>query len=157
MNFAMGSPNPHPGKVEVVRVSDIHGGDYLAIRRRVFIEEQGVPEPLELDGREGEATAWLAQCAGRPVGTARARRVDGAIKAERVAVLRAFRRRGIGNKLMRVLESWAFEQGVDRVVLNAQESAISFYKTMGYEITGAAFEEAGIPHRSMTKRRGPNP
>ena len=157
MNFAMGSPNPHPGKVEVVRVSDIHRGDYLAIRRRVFIEEQGVPEPLELDGREGEATAWLAQCAGRPVGTARARRVDGAIKAERVAVLHAFRRRGIGDKLMRVLESWAFEQGVDRVVLNAQESAISFYKTMGYEITGAAFTEAGIPHRSMAKRRAPNP
>jgi GNAT superfamily N-acetyltransferase len=126
MNFAMGSSNPHPGKVEVLRVGDIHRGDYLAIRRRVFIEEQGVPEPLELDGRDGEATAWLAQCAGRPVGTARARRVDAAIKAERVAVLRAFRRRGIGDKLMRALESWAFEQGVDRVVLNAQESAISF-------------------------------
>lgn len=141
----------------MLRVDDIHRGDYLAIRRRVFIEEQGVPEPLELDGRDGEATAWLAQYAGRPIGSARARRVDGAIKAERVAVLPAFRRRGIGHKLMRALESWAFEQGVNRVVLNAQESAIPFYKTIGYEITSPPFEEAGIPHRSMAKRRAPNP
>jgi predicted GNAT family N-acyltransferase len=124
----------------------------LAIRRRVFIEEQGVPEALELDEFDEEAVCWIARISGRAVGTARARLVEGYAKAERVAVLPELRRRGVGRALMDALEAWAFGRGLDRVGLNAQESAIAFYRTLGYRVTGEPFEEAGIPHRAMTKR-----
>ena len=129
----------------------------LAIRRRVFIDEQGVPESAELDGLDREAVSWIARLADQPIGTARARILAGSAKAERVAVLPEYRRQGIGEALMRVLERWAFDRGLERVTLNAQESAVPFYQRLGYAVRGEPFEEAGIPHRAMSKLRGADP
>ena len=42
-----------------------------ALRRVVFIEEQGVSVQDEVDGRDGEARHLLARIEGRPIGTAR--------------------------------------------------------------------------------------
>jgi predicted GNAT family N-acyltransferase len=38
------------------------------------------------------------------------------------------------------------------IVLHAQLSAMEFYKRGGYQMHGAVFEEAGIPHLEMKKR-----
>jgi predicted GNAT family N-acyltransferase len=155
------APRSSPSERIEVRLADDEGRDAcLAIRRRVFVEEQRVPEAMELDGLDDQATVWLAQVGGQVVGTARARRVDGFAKAERVAVESAFRRSGVGQALMGAVEAWAREEGLQGVVLHAQESALSFYRSIGYELTGEAFDEAGIPHRPMKKAppgRGPAP
>ena len=125
--------------------------DCHALRRQVFIEEQGVPEDLELDGLDDEATLWIARSGARAVGTARARIVSGTVKAERVAVQADQRGSGIGRALMAAIENWALDQGLGRIALNAQESAIPFYLALGYRARGDFFEDAGIPHRSMEK------
>lgn len=123
----------------------------LDIRRVVFIEEQAVAEDIEVDGRDPEATHFLAEREGRLVGTARLREVHGEAKAERVAVLREDRGLGVGVALMVALEAEAARRGLRAVVLGAQEHAVPFYERLGYRVFGAAFLDADIPHRWMRK------
>lgn len=119
------------------------------IRRSVFIEGQGVPEAIEVDGRDEACTHFLVLVDDRPVATARLREVEGAAKAERVAVLAACRGRGYGHDVMGALESNARERGFAAVVLGAQEPVIPFYERRGYVAYGPRFVEADIPHRMM--------
>ncbi len=140
-----------------------------AIRRSVFIDEQGVPEALEWDGLDTQAHHFLAlgpvaapdanprhapPAPTTPLGTARMRIVDAHAKAERVAVVRAARQHGVGRLLMLALEAHALDQGLTVVVLHAQVTAISFYERLGYRAHGEIFLDAGIDHREMTKSLG---
>jgi len=124
----------------------------LEIRREVFIEEQDVPEDLELDGKDGESTHFLARLDGDAAGTARLRAYgDGVAKVERVAVREPLRGEGWGRRITVVVESHAREAGYERVRLAAQVPVVGFYERPGYDIVSGEFEDAGIPHRSMEK------
>jgi predicted GNAT family N-acyltransferase len=123
----------------------------LAIRREVFVDEQRVPLHEEVDAHDAAAIHFVALVDGAAVGTARLRMLpDGTPKAERVAVRAPWRRRGVGEALMRALESAA--RGASEIVLNAQVPVIAFYERLGYRAEGPVFDEAGIPHRAMRKR-----
>ncbi len=63
----------------------------LRLRRRVFIEEQGVPEADEVDGRDHEAVHLLARVGGEAVGCARLLTMGTTGKIGRVCVLPAWR------------------------------------------------------------------
>ena len=122
----------------------------LALRRRVFIDEQQVPEDLEVDGLDPACVHVLVEVDGVTVGTARLRITDeGVAKAERVAVSRSRRGEGIGRRVMRALEREAAARGRDAVVLGAQTDALPFYEKLGYDAYGPEFMDAGIPHRMM--------
>ncbi|WP_226013065.1 GNAT family N-acetyltransferase [Halomicrobium salinisoli] len=137
----------------VERVDEESLTPVLALRRAVFVEEQGVPEDRERDGRDDEAVHFLARVDGDPVGTARLRRAGGATgKVERVAVLPAHRGDGWGRRLMTAVEDEARRRGLDRLRLHAQTSVEGFYRALDYETTSDVFEEAGIPHVEMEKR-----
>lgn len=129
----------------------------LAIRRTVFIEEQGVPEADEIDGRDRECRHFLAlpeKTSGlrAAIGTARLLFTDdGYAKAQRVAVLRAWRGKGVGAALMFALEGEAARAGYAVLVLAAQKTAVPFYERLGYVAYGEEFEDAGIAHRLMRK------
>jgi predicted GNAT family N-acyltransferase len=130
----------------------------IAVRRDVFVEGQGVPEDRELDGRDDEATHFLARDGDAVVGTARLREYDDGegdeprtAKVERVAVRDARRGEGWGARIMAAVEDHAREQGYERVYLHAQVPVVAFYERLGYEAHGEEFEDAGIPHREMTK------
>lgn len=126
----------------------------IDVRRRVFIEEQDVPEHRELDGQDAEAQHLIAVDDGEAVGTARLRDYgENAAKLERVAVLSDRRGEGWGKRLVATAEATAAEQGRDRVVLDAQTHVVAFYQALGYEVTSdEEFMDAGIPHLRMTKR-----
>ncbi|WP_255149739.1 GNAT family N-acetyltransferase [Halorarius halobius] len=138
--------------VAVFDTDDPRFDDAVAIRELVFVEEQGVPMDRELDGRDDAATHFLLTSEDDPVATARARPYDGALKAERVAVLPDYRGEGFGVAVMDALESYAADEGYDEVVLHAQVPVVAFYERLGYEPEGEEFEDAGIPHRTMRKR-----
>jgi predicted GNAT family N-acyltransferase len=139
--------------MDVRRVSnDDELDDALAVRREVFIEEQGVPEHRELDGEDPEATHFVAYD-GEPVGAARLREYEaGTGKVERVAVVERRRGDGLGRELMNEVEAVAADLGYAELVLHAQVPVVEFYERLGYEITSEEFEDAGIPHREMRKR-----
>jgi predicted GNAT family N-acyltransferase len=126
--------------------------DALAVRREVFIEEQGVPEDLEIDGKDEAAIGFVAYADGDPVGAARIREYDDeTAKVERVAVVESERETGLGRKIMAVVEDTARAEGYEEILLHAQAPVIGFYERLGYEITSEEFDEAGIPHREMRK------
>lgn len=135
------------------RSVDIVGRDRLAeclaIRREVFILGQDVPEDLEVDGLDPECVHFLATVDGVAVGTARLRRLPGAAKVERVAVLARCRGMGLGRDLMRALHAEAERQAIPLLKLNAQEAVVGFYEDLGYTAVGERFMEAGIPHQAM--------
>lgn len=134
----------------------------LRIREIVFVQGQGVPADLEVDGLDPQSTHLLAEAreqgAWLPVGAARLRRKGELAKAERVAVLERARGHGVGALLMAALEDEAEHQGLGQVFLHAQTSVVEFYLKLGYQSEGPEFEEAGIAHQAMRKvlpRRDP--
>ena len=126
-------------------------GEIIArIRRRVFIDEQGVSESLEIDANDRHYLHVLARDAqSRGVGTARLLD-DGHIG--RMAVLRDWRGRGVGAAMLHHLLGEAEARGLGAVRLHAQTHAQSFYAMHGFVVRGVTFIEAGIEHIEMTKR-----
>lgn len=127
----------------------------LALRRRVFIEEQGVSAADEVDGRDDEAVHFLAAQDGRPVGTARLLFPGGYAKIQRVCVLPQARGRGLGAALVRACVARArTEPGMREARLGAQLHALAFYERLGFEPFGPVYDDAGIDHRDMRLRLG---
>lgn len=125
----------------------------MAIRNEVFVHEQNVPAELELDEHDATAVHLLAvDDEGRPLGTARLL-IDGEqAKIGRVAVRRVARGTGAGAALMRAAMDELRARGVAQVSLGAQTHAIGFYEKLGFAAHGPEYDDAGIPHRDMTRR-----
>jgi predicted GNAT family N-acyltransferase len=121
------------------------------IRRRVFIEEQHVPEEIEMDEDDAHAFHVLAILDGKPVGCGRFVAHGHEVKIGRMAVLAELRTRGIGREILLFLTRVARERGYRRAILHAQLSAEGFYLKNGYAPIGDAFQEAGIAHRKMER------
>jgi predicted GNAT family N-acyltransferase len=121
------------------------------IREAVFIDEQDVPRELEWDEWDAVSVHGLALAGGVAVGTARLL-PDGHLG--RMAVLRDWRRRGVGSALASALIERAWKDGLGHIVLHAQTHAEAFYRRLGFEREGDVFGEAGIPHVRMTLARG---
>jgi predicted GNAT family N-acyltransferase len=118
-----------------------------AVRTAVFVEEQKIPEHEEWDEHDDTSLHVIARdAAGTPIGTGRLLR-DGIIG--RVAVLKDWRGRKVGDAIMHLLIAEARKLGVRESVLHAQTYAIPFYERFGYQVEGHEFIEASIPHRRM--------
>ena len=134
----------------------------FAVRREVFVVEQGVSEELEYDGRDGDAVQVLAvRDDGVPLGTARLLYGPGAADRTggdpgvgslgRLAVAAAARGLGIGAALVRAVEDAARVRGLAAMDLHAQSYALGFYERLGYEAYGPEFLDAGMDHRAMRR------
>ena len=121
-----------------------------ALRRRVFIEEQGVSEADERDAYDKVAVHVLATLDGTAVGTARLLVQGDVGKIGRVCVLASARGQGIGKALI-LTSVQRFRQidGVVTVRLGAQTHALGFYAALGFAAFGAVYIDAGIAHQDM--------
>jgi predicted GNAT family N-acyltransferase len=127
--------------------------DLRAVREPVFVVEQNVPAELEWDELDPRCRHVLARDdEHRPIGTGR---LTPEHKIGRMAVLREWRGRGVGEALLLALIEQARELGLPEVSLHAQVDAIGFYEKFGFEPYGERFEEAGIQHQSMRKTLAP--
>ena len=133
-------------KLEVVPWT-VAANELTHIRHRVFVVEQNVPVELEIDGLDPSSTHVLVRAqTGVAIGTARLL-PDGHIG--RVAVLGPWRGQGLGQAMMQTLIEFARDRGDAHVLLNAQASALGFYRRLGFKPQGVEFMEAGIPHQCM--------
>ena len=134
----------------------------FAVRRDVFVVEQGVPQELEYDEYDAVAVHVLAvREDGTPLGTGRllhgeaaAAKTDGELTVGslgRLAVTKDARGLGVGVALVRAVEDAARACGLAAVDLHAQTHALGFYERLGYEAYGPEFPDAGIPHRAMRR------
>ena len=120
------------------------------LRRRVFIEEQGVSEADELDDLDEEAIHLLATVDGQPMGSARLLLRGDTGKIGRVCVLAEARGRGLGAALIRAaLGEFRRHPGLIQAKLGAQTHALGFYESLGFTAIGPVYLDAGIPHRDM--------
>ena len=121
-----------------------------ALRRVVFIGEQGVSLADEVDGRDGEARHLLAWHGGVAVGTARLLVKGDVGKVGRVCVVKDARGLGLGADLIRAaVEVFRGVPGVRTVKLGAQIHALGFYERLGFAAVGPVYMDAGIEHRDM--------
>lgn len=124
----------------------------LAVRFTVFVQEQNVPVELERDEYDASAIHILATDEGAPVGTARIIVKDGVGKIGRVAVLADQRGTGLGRKLIEAcLAELSNDPKVSAAKLGSQIHALGFYEKLGFVAEGPEFDDAGIPHRMMSR------
>ena len=119
------------------------------IRFTVFVEEQGVPRQMELDEHDPLCLHAVAFEDETAVGTGRLL-PDGHIG--RMAVLKNWRGRGIGGRILGKLMESARARGDDAIVLSAQVHAVAFYRAHGFVEEGGEYLDAGIPHQDMRRR-----
>jgi ElaA protein len=122
-----------------------------AIRRKVFMEEQGISEADEMDGTDGSCVHLVAYEGDVPVATGRIRITLDEYNIGRVAVLPAHRGRHYGVFVMQVLIHACFSMGGERQTVHAQVPVRAFYEKLGFAAYGGVYEEAGIPHISMER------
>jgi predicted GNAT family N-acyltransferase len=133
--------------------SDIDLTAAFDVRRQVFVGEQGISEELVFDGKDRDALHMVVKDGGTVIGTARIMLLDGAqAKLERMAVSSSYRRRGIGSAIVSFLKDELSKRQVKQLVLHAQQDAVDFYRTCGFEEAGSPFWEAGIKHMKMKRR-----
>jgi predicted GNAT family N-acyltransferase len=130
---------------------DVHGA--VMVREQVFCVEQGVPQEMELDGRDDDALHLLALApeGGAVIGTLRLLFEGTRAKVGRVAVEREWRERGIASRMLQVALERARERGCTEARLAAQTKATGVYQRAGFEVQSGEFEEAGIPHVWMSR------
>jgi predicted GNAT family N-acyltransferase len=116
------------------------------IRHKVFVKEQGVPEELEIDDQDPQALHWIAWGSGdTAMGVARL----AGNKIGRMAILKPYRKKGVGSTLLRAIVNYAIRNGFTTLQADAQQHAVVFYENNGFRINGKVFNDAGIPHVPM--------
>lgn len=125
----------------------------VAIRRQVFVIEQGVATHVELDNVDRAAHHTLGLVDGRVVGIGRLHLTSGEGQIAWVAVLAAYRGLGIGRAIMTRLIDVADAAGAHVIILNAQTHALGFYEALDFHAIGEPFMMGGIEHQMMSRRR----
>ena len=124
----------------------------LAVRNRVFVQEQQIPAEEEIDAADGSAVHAIAMADGIVIGAGRlVLQGDGSGKIGRMAVDREHRRKGIGGRILELLECEGRVRGCAVATLHAQEYIKDFYCRRGYSEFGEPFLEVDIPHVAMRK------
>jgi predicted GNAT family N-acyltransferase len=132
------------------------GKDAAKIRAEVFVKEQGIPAELEWDDTDKVCIHVLVYsesgAESKAVGTGRLiapEKEGGPAKIGRMAVLKEFRRQGIGDDIMQALIEHAFDAGYETIELSAQAYVQGFYANHGFVAKGELYEEVGIAHQKM--------
>lgn len=126
----------------------------LAVRFRVFVDEQHVPAEEEVDAydRPGSPArhALVRDERGVPVAAGRYFPIDAQrVQIGRMAVLREERGRRVGRRLLDALTDDARARGFAHAILNAQDHAVVFYAKAGFTPFGATLVECDILHQPM--------
>jgi predicted GNAT family N-acyltransferase len=124
----------------------------LALRSRVFCDEQGVSFEADQDGRDPEATHIVAVENGTVIGTCRLLFRGPVARLGRLAVEPERRGDGIAGAILREADRVAVDAGAGSIALHAQTYAQALYENAGYREYGPTFVEEGIEHVAMEKR-----
>lgn len=119
------------------------------IREQVFILEQSVPIELEWDGLDEQCEHFLAYIDDEAAGCARLLNGN---KIGRMAVLKKFRKQGVGLKLLECIKRYASQKRITKLSLSAQCHAYEFYQNAGFHACSTPYPDAGITHIDMECR-----
>lgn len=125
-----------------------------ALRHEVFAAEQGIAADLMSDASDLTAVHALAfNRFGAPLATGRLlKAAPGVAKVGRMATAASVRGAGLGEGVLQALLEVARQRGDREVHLQAQISAVDFYRRAGFSSHGEVFEEAGVQHQEMRRK-----
>jgi putative N-acetyltransferase (TIGR04045 family) len=125
---------------------------HFAVRRAVFVEQQGLFEPDDRDALDARADTLhvVAEAAGEIVGTVRLYPLGGGQwKGDRLAVLPSARVHRLGADLVRFAVRTAGERGGERMVAQVQVANVRFFARLGWTCDGRAAPYPGVMHQPM--------
>lgn len=119
------------------------------IRVSVFMDEQGFEQ--EFDDLDGLCTHLVAFDGPHAVATCRIWQADDGWHVGRLAVIKSYRSRGLGQLLLEHAEQHVRMLGGDSLALHAQCKAEDFYRKCGYSPFGEIDYDEGVEHVHMRK------
>ncbi|MZQ81759.1 GNAT family N-acetyltransferase [Paenibacillus sp. 5J-6] len=143
--------------MEIIRVTHQDQlKECFKVRFKVFVDEQQVPEHLEMDEKDESPEAchhFLILDGEQPVATGRWYEYQPqTAKLQRVAVLKEYRGQSLGKQIILAMEQQARELNCTSSILDAQCQAEGFYDQLGYKVISTEpFYDAGILHVRMKK------
>jgi putative N-acetyltransferase (TIGR04045 family) len=148
-------PARQPGGVTCRRVrSAAERTDHHAIRHRIFVDEQAIFAETDLDAhdRDGSALGINGYCDGIAAGTVRLFVLDeaaGVWQGDRLAVLSAYRLRGLGGPLVNAAVATAATLGGTAMTAHIQPKNVRFFQRLGWSSQGGREIYAGLVHQPM--------
>ncbi len=130
---------------------------YYDLRWRILRAPWDQPRGSECDAQDAGSThLMLVDDGGKPLAVGRLH--FNTIREAQIrfmAVEVAQQRSGLGSRLLDALEHRAYALGASRIVLDARETALGFYRKQGYAVDGAGHTLFNrIAHVKMSKRFG---
>jgi putative N-acetyltransferase (TIGR04045 family) len=125
---------------------------HFAVRRRVFVELQGLFEGSDRDAHDDapDTVHVVALVDGEVVGTVRLYPLgDGLFKGDRLAVLPDARVYRLGGELVQFAVRSAGALGGARMIAQVQVPNVRFFEHLGWERDGAAAPYHGVMHQPM--------
>ena len=132
--------------------------EYYRVREEVFVKEQNVSLDEEYDKYDQvdneNVKHIIAIINDQVVGTMRLilENKNKEMYIGRLAILKEYRGKNIGSRLLDYAEKQAFKTGYQTLSLSAQVNAKEFYKNNGYIPYGEIFLDANIEHIRMLKK-----
>ena len=123
------------------------------IRREVFVDEQAFFEATDVDDWDSRPrtvhvlATWGTQAAGAvrlyPLAE------PGLWKGDRLAVLKRFRRYGVGVPLVHFAVRTAGELGGELMIASIQVQNVIFFRRLGWDPEGEPYDYLGRQHQKM--------
>ena len=123
--------------------------DEKLIRETVFVKEQNFK--IEFDDIDDIATHIVMYLDNMPVGCCRLYNQENEYHIGRIAILKPYRGKGYGEKILLKAEKVAKKMGADSISLSAQVRASGFYEKLGYKKYGEIYFDEYCEHIAMKK------
>ena len=112
-----------------------------------------MPEEGEFDETDHYALHCLLYVEERPVGTGRIYHDGHTNRIGRIAILKEYRKKGLGDLLTRLLLFKTFQHGAKQIVIHAQTYIAGMYEKFGFVAEGEEFLEESIPHVKLRLKK----
>lgn len=133
------------------------GGDASTaweVRRQVFQQELGFAPEEDRDAQDSYAYHLVLMMGDVPVAAGRITYGGvGIAKLSRICVVKKYRRQGIGDGLVKILDYKASQMGMQYSSVEATEELLPFYRRLGYTASGETITRWGktlIPMKKET-------
>ena len=123
--------------------------DIIKIRTSVFIEEQGFKD--EFDETDKTCSHIVLYDGSKCVATCRYYQENGTYHIGRVAIIKEYREKHLGNKIMQIAEDYIKKDGGQTIEVSAQVRVSEFYRKLGYNKVGDIYFDEFCEHIRMVK------
>ncbi|MEC6748637.1 GNAT family N-acetyltransferase [Marinilactibacillus sp. XAAS-LB27] len=131
-----------------------HQAAALYVRMQVFVLERGIRLTEEFDLDDHDKTDYVViYDENKPVATGRYKQMDAeTIRPGRIAVLKDYRNRGLGQQIIEELEKAGLERGAKRSIIHGELTAAAFYEKLGYKKCSEEYLEDSVPCVTLEKQ-----